>query len=78
MTKYCGSWKALHRMGAAKLEDDAKHQKVRTPQNVWESWTNNSLSFPENYRRIEKILKFRQDKRPEISTRTPLIYEGKT
>ena len=65
MTKYCGSWKALHRMAAAKLEDDAKHQKVRTPQNVWESWTNISLSFPENYRRIEKSKRFVRIKGPK-------------
>ena len=74
--RHCGGCKALHRMTAIKLEDDTKHQKVRKPQNVWESGTNITLGFPETIVG-KKILKFRQDKRPKISTRTPLIYEGK-
>ena len=47
MMKYYRSWKALHKMTAVKLENDAQHQKVRTPQNVWENWTNITLGFPE-------------------------------
>ena len=69
---YCGSCKALHRMAAEKLERDAKHQQgSNIPEENWE----NGRTLPSVSQKLSldrMILKFHQDKSPEISTRTHL------
>ena len=63
-------------MTADKLEDDAKHQKVRTPQNVWEKLDEHYPGFPRNHSRIEDTKVSSGWKAPKISTRKLIIQKA--